>query len=85
MFNSYCLKTCVNYVLFFYLNSSDALMEISCGFPEYIRYGEILGIILPKQYRDYMVAAAFMKTACVLEPSNSKVNHKMGSIILGWV
>jgi len=60
-------------------------MDVSSAFEVYMRYGEILGLVLPIQYRDLALALSFIKTAYIMDPNNSKVNHKMASITLKLV
>ncbi|XP_021943414.1 uncharacterized protein LOC110842021 isoform X2 [Folsomia candida] len=54
--------------------------EERATFAEYIRFGEIFAGILPHQFRDYKMAEVFYKEAYLIMPSNSKINHKLGTL-----
>jgi hypothetical protein len=52
------------------------------SFAELIRAGEIVSSILPYEYRDFQKGEDCYKRAWEKNPTNSKINHKLGLLYL---
>jgi len=73
----------INYALAIFLNgfSSSHFEESEAfHFAGLIRAGEILSSLMPKDHRDYLAAEKYFRMAWRRMPTNSKINHKLGTL-----